>query len=427
MRADTIAAIATAPGRAGVAVIRVSGGDSWAIGEAISGKVLRERYAAFAQLRNNGELLDTGVVIAFKAPRSYTGEDVVEFQVHGGEITPRRVLDACIESGARLARRGEFTERAYLNGKLDYDQAEAVIDLINSKTLRSASNALESLSGSKDKVYRVLYDQAIDISSRIEHSLDVDEGELPNGFIEKVIGDIAKLNDDIGASIRSAKEGKILRNGAIVVIAGAPNSGKSSLMNALLGENRAIVSNIAGTTRDSIEEWIDIEGWPVKLVDTAGLRSSEDVIEVEGVRRSYDLIRKADVVLMMNPSESDFSDSAALAIPVHSKCDLSRSEEFLNVSSVTGEGLTELKREIAAKLSMLACRPLEDADVGADEVKLAILKEAQAMLSGYDAAEDLVLLGGLMRRVSEKLGELIGSSYSSDLLERLFSRFCVGK
>jgi tRNA modification GTPase len=326
-----------------------------------------------------------------------------------------------------LARRGEFTERAYLNGKLDYDQAEAVIDLINSKTLRSASNALESLSGSKDKVYRVLYDQAIDISSRIEHSLDVDEGELPNGFNEKVLGDIAKLNDDIGASIRSAKEGKILRNGAIVVIAGAPNSGKSSLMNALLGENRAIVSNIAGTTRDSIEEWIDIEGWPVKLVDTAGLRSSEDVIEVEGVRRSYDLIRKADVVLMMNPSESDFSDSAALAIPVHSKCDLSRSEEFLNVSSVTGEGLTELKREIAAKLSMLACRPLEDADVGADEVKLAILKEAQAMLSGYDAAEDLVLLGGLMRRVSEKLGELIGSSYSSDLLERLFSRFCVGK
>jgi tRNA modification GTPase len=410
-----------------VAVIRVSGGDSWAIGEAISGKVLRERYAAFAQLRRNGELLDTGVVIAFKAPRSYTGEDVVEFQVHGGEITPRRVLDACIESGARLARRGEFTERAYLNGKLDYDQAEAVIDLINSKTLRSASNALESLSGSKDKVYRVLYDQAIDISSRIEHSLDVDEGELPNGFIEKVLGDIAKLNDDIGASIRSAKEGKILRNGAIVVIAGAPNSGKSSLMNALLGENRAIVSNIAGTTRDSIEEWIDIEGWPVKLVDTAGLRSSEDVIEVEGVRRSYDLIRKADVVLMMNPSESDVSDFAALAIPVHSKCDLSRSEEFLNVSSVTGEGLTELKREIAAKLSMLACRPLEDADVGADEVKLAILKEAQAMLSGYDAAEDLVLLGGLMRRVSEKLGELIGSSYSSDLLERLFSRFCVGK
>ena len=437
---DTIAAIATAPGRGGVAVIRVSGPDAFAVAERIAGSVPapgRFRFATFRQSSPSHHsddakdaggqtVLDAGLVLAFKAPGSYTGEDVVEFQCHGGTVTPRRILAACLDAGARLARRGEFTERAFLNGKLALDQAESVLDLIDAKTLRAADEALKGLSGAREQEAHDLYDHALDLSSEVEHALDIDEGELPESFIDSLGDRVAGLREELRAALKRAREGKILREGALVVLAGPPNAGKSSLMNALLGENRAIVSDIAGTTRDSIEEWLDLDGWPVRLVDTAGLRyatpaQAVDVIEAEGVKRSEALIEKAAVVVALGEVGLD-PTAQKKAIAVHSKCDLERGEG-LNVSAKTGEGLADLKRAIVAELMKRAESFDEETSM---ESRAAAYHEALALLADANAA-DLVLLGNALHRACEILGAEFGAVYSEDLLDRLFSRFCVGK
>jgi len=418
---DTIAAIATAPGRGGVAIIRVSGSEAYAIARSLTGRDLRPGRVALRDVIDGGVRIDQAVVIGFQAPHSYTGEDVVEFQCHGGSITPRRILEAALRAGARLARRGEFTQRAFLNGHIDYDQAESVLDLVDAKTVRAADAALEGLSGRRRQECRALYERALDLSSVAEHALDVDEGELPDGFIPRIAESLADLRAAIGVAIVKSREGKILREGALVVLAGPPNAGKSSLMNALLKENRAIVSDIPGTTRDSIEEWLDIDGWPIRLVDTAGLRRTSDEIEAEGVRRSEELMARADLVLQLG------GDAAAEnAIRVHSKCDLGRGEG-LNVSATTGEGLDALKSEIVNRLR----NRMEFADEDSSR-DAGVLHEAQSLLSALPAVsesgpEGLVLVANAVRLVADKLGSAIGAVYSEDLLDRLFSRFCVGK
>ena len=393
--------------------------------------------------------LDEAVVLFFRAPHSYTGEDVVEFQCHGGTVTPRRVLEACFAAGARLARRGEFTERAFLNGKLDYDQAESVLDLVDAKTVRAADAALEGLAGRKRRELKALYEQALDLSAQLEHALDFDENELPENFCPDLKSEIDNLKFQISEAIRRAHEGKLLREGALVVLAGPPNAGKSSLLNALLRENRAIVSEVPGTTRDSIEEWMDLDGWPIRLVDTAGLREASDALEGEGVKRAEDLIAKADVVLFLTasgfPAVSEFSallGSSAVGaatflsprtLNVRSKCDLGRGEG-LNVSAKTGEGLEDLKRAIVAKLEERVGLAADEGDSPSSD--LAALHEARALLGGagggretVDARreEDLVLLANAVRKAAERLGSAVGAVYSSDLLDNLFSRFCVGK
>ena len=345
----TIAAVATAPGRGGVAVVRVSGPEAFAVATALTGRrVDASRAGRFfhAVLRQGGKVLDDGLVLVFAAPASYTGEDVVEFQTHGGVVAPRRVLSACLACGARLARRGEFTQRAFLNGRLDISAAEAVIDLVDAKTDRAADDAVARLGGAAARADAGLYAAALDISSRLEHALDFSEDELPPGYVEEVTADIASLGARIASEQTRLREGKILREGALVVLAGPPNAGKSSLLNALLGEKRAIVSEVAGTTRDSIEEWLDVAGWPVRLVDTAGLRHAADAVEAEGVDRAEELIARADLVVAL-----DLDVPGALRI--HSKCDLARGEG-LNVSAVTGEGLDALKEAIAARLAARA-------------------------------------------------------------------------
>lgn len=457
MTGDTITAIATAPGRGGVAVIRVSGPEAFAVAEKIAGTVPapgRFRFATFrdeergggscfgeagtpprrvgpAPSSENPNILDAGLVLAFKGPHSYTGEDVVEFQCHGGSVAPRRVLEACLRAGARLARRGEFTERAFLNGRLDYDQAESVLDLIDAKTDRAAAAALEGLSGRKTRALRSLYDSVLTLSSTVEHALDVDEGELPDGFTEGLERELGDLRTAFAQALVRAREGKMLREGALVVLVGAPNAGKSSLLNALLGESRAIVSPIAGTTRDTIEEWLDLGGWPVRLVDTAGLRKTDDAIEAEGVRRAEDLIAKADVVVRLVEVEeveevSEVEDVSEIV--VLSKCDLlstprPSSPVPLLLSSKTGEGLEALRRAIVARLEAKAA---SGADAGAASDRLAAaLLEAQALLPADMG--DLVLAGNALARAAEVLGRPLGAVYSADLLDALFSRFCVGK
>ena len=434
---DTIAAIATAPGRGGVAVVRVSGSESFGMAERLTG--IRDQGSGIRVGRIAN--VDEGIILFFKSPHSYTGEDVVEFQCHGGTVTPRRVLEACLAVGARLAHRGEFTERAFLNGKLDYAQAESVLDLIDAKTARAADAALEGLSGRRRSEFHALYEQALDLSTRLEHALDIDEDELPVGFADELRVASCELRVKIEESIRKASEGKLLRTGALVVLAGPPNAGKSSLMNALLEENRAIVSETPGTTRDSIEAWIDLDGWPIRLVDTAGLREAKDEIEGEGVRRAEALLSKADVILWLGsalpPPPFLTSPHLSSLLLLHPKCDLGKGAG-LNVSAKTGEGLDELKRTIVAKLEARVAA----SDSGEEpEGDVAAYQEALALLSplfpvpcslfplpsSLFPSSDLVLLANAVRAAAERLGAALGATYSSDLLDKLFSRFCVGK
>ena len=421
---DTIAAIATAPGRGGVAIVRVSGSEAFSIAERLTG--IRDQGPGIRVGRIAH--VDEGVILFFKGPHSYTGEDVVEFQCHGGAVTPRRILEACLAAGARLARRGEFTERAFLNGKLDYGQAESVLDLIDAKTARAADAALEGLAGRKRRALKALYDRALDLSTQLEHALDVAEDELPAGFLSSVASSASSLKSSLRDAIRRSTEGRLLQRGALVVLAGPPNAGKSSLLNALLEENRAIVSDIPGTTRDSIEAWIDLDGWPIRLVDTAGLRESADEVEGEGVKRAEELLLKADLVLWMG-TPSFVSRLPSRVLRLHPKCDLGRGEG-LNVSAKTGEGLDELKRAIVAKLET----QIAASDAGeAPEGDVVAYQEALAFLDGgretEDARrdEDLVLLANGVRAAAERLGAAVGATYSADMLDNLFSRFCVGK
>lgn len=420
---DTIAAIATAPGRAGVAVVRMSGRDAFAFASRICGSVPEAGRFAFRRLRDpsRGSAIDEAVVLAFQAPRSYTGEDVVEFQCHGGAVAPRRVLEACLSAGARLARRGEFTERALLNGRIDCDQAESVLDMVDAKTDRAADAALEGLAGRRRRAGRELYDMAVGISATLEHALDIDESSLPDSFWDGVRRSAARLLARIESEIRAAKERRILRDGALVVLAGPPNAGKSSLMNALLGESRVLVSETPGTTRDSVEDWLDIEGWPVRLVDTAGLRESSDAIEAEGVERAERLIADADVVLDLSRQGAA---TRGAVVAVHAKCDLGRGDDGINVSAKTGEGLEELRRAI---VTALEAKTAESGDGKADDMHgLSALAAAKRALASADW-DDPVLSANAVREASERLGELVGATYSDDLIENLFSRFCVGK
>lgn len=417
---DTIAAISTAPGRAGIAVVRISGAQAFELARQISSKPPLPGRITIANVRG-----ENCVILAFKAPCSYTGEDVVEIQCHGGAIAPRRALEACFAAGARLARRGEFTERAFLNGKLGLEEAEAVIDLIDAKTNRAAERALDGLAGLASKRLHTLFERTMDLSVRIEHALDVDEEDLPDGFFQKALDDAEALAKEIEREMRNLREGKILRDGALVVLAGAPNAGKSSLMNRLLGENRAIVSATPGTTRDSIEEWCDIAGWPVRLVDTAGLRETDDAIESEGVLRAKDLMRKADVVIAFDSAVCGNVGTSSI-LRIHAKCDLTRSDNALNVSSLTGEGIDELKSSIAHALEKRA----DDASFSSDdstEETLAVLALAKNDLADVKYSPDLAVSGNAVRSAASRIARLTGAEYSSDLLERLFSRFCVGK
>ena len=403
-------------------MVRVSGPDAFDVASALAGRRVDASCAGrffHVALRHGGRTLDDGLVLVFRGPASYTGEDVVEFQVHGGAAAPRRVLDACISCGARLARRGEFTERAFLNGRMDISAAEAVIDLIDAKTDRAAEDAVSRLGGAEGRVDSGLYELALDVSSRLEHALDFSEDELPPGYVEEIGREMEKLEDGVSDALKRLHEGRILRDGALVVLAGPPNAGKSSLLNALLGERRAIVSDVAGTTRDSIEEWLDVEGWPVRLVDTAGLRSTADAIEAEGVSRAEELVARADIVVALGIDVPG-------ALRVHSKCDLSRGEG-LNVSAKTGEGLDALKAAIAARLAARAA-DADEAPAGVAARRGERLAAAKAALSrARESFPDIVLAANGMREAAESLGLLTGKVYSEDLLESLFSRFCVGK
>lgn len=431
---ETIAAIATAPGRGGVAVIRIAGRDAFKVASRLTGRTIDATLAGrfcYAKLRNaQGVQLDEALVLVFAAPHSYTGEDAVELQTHGGTFTPQLVLQAVLAAGARLARRGEFTLRAFLHGKLDLTQAEAVIDLVDAKSERAQHEAELRLSGAQSATFTALYDDAVALGAKVEHALDFSEDELPEDFMTQVAQGVQELLTRVRLALATAQEGKLLHQGARVVLVGEPNVGKSSLMNALLGEERAIVSNQAGTTRDTIEAWVQWEGWAVCLVDTAGLRDTQDVVEREGVKRSKATMRSADLILSLSSSQAVAEPMRDVRwLDVRTKEDLTHEAPVpptLGVSAVTGEGLQELKHAIVKRLEYLAAHS-DEAAASVTERQAELLQRAERELAAVHVEEDCVLAANSLRRAAEALGALVGRGYGEDLLDALFSRFCVGK
>lgn len=447
-----IAALATAAGPAGLCVVRVSGAGALRLGDRLMPRARQKPSSLgggtfiYGQVVHpvTGEAVDRAVALVFRAPHSYTGEDALELQGHGGALPSRRLLEAVLAAGARLAQPGEFTKRAFLNGKMDLTQAEAVCDLIEAQTERAAQVARSQLDGGLGRRMGELYERVTGLCAEVEHVLDFDEGELPDAFLRAVESGLMSALSDLDRLALSWNEGQLLRDGASVVISGRPNAGKSSLLNALLGSNRAIVHAEPGTTRDIIEETLALGGVPLRLVDTAGLRDADSAVEREGIRRARAAIRSAEVNLyLVDQSEPWPSDGARACegledrtLTVLTKCDLPAACEppagrsYLRVSSVTGQGLEALKEAILEKLGLphdAAGQPTIVSLRHATELRLAARHVRLAGEALGRGGEHLVIAGNHLRESAEALGRIVGRTYSDDLLDAVFSRFCVGK
>ncbi|RLJ68194.1 tRNA uridine-5-carboxymethylaminomethyl(34) synthesis GTPase MnmE [Sulfurisoma sediminicola] len=451
---DTIAAIATAPGRGGIGVVRVSGHDLLPFAAALTGKApdsIQPRRAAIADfLAGDGIAIDRGILLHFPAPHSFTGEDVLELQGHGGPVVMQLLLARAIELGARLADPGEFTRRAFLNDKLDLAQAEAVADLIEASTAQAARSALRSLSGEFSHAVHGIVARLTELRMLIEATLDFPEEEID---AEQLLRDIdaaarlAQLRADIAALQGRARQGAMLRTGLHVVLAGLPNVGKSSLLNRLAGEERAIVTEIAGTTRDALRETIHVEGIPLHVIDTAGLRETDDAVEKIGIERTWQEIARADVVLQIVDARAGVTPAdhaIAVRLPagierivVENKCDLAglvpgRFEDaeragqvHLRLSAKTGAGIGLLHDELlrvagwaghGEDVILARERHLEALNLAAEKSALAERQLRQIEL----CAEEL-------RLAQEALAAITGEFTSDDLLGVIFSRFCIGK
>ena len=446
----TIAAIATPPGRGGVGVIRLSGPKAYAIAEALTQKVLpKARFAGFRQfLDEHNEVMDEGLVICFPNPHSFTGEDVVELQGHGGPIIQNTLLARLLELGATAAKAGEFSMRAFENGKMDLVQAEAIADLIDATSQAAARSAVRSLQGVFSNKVNAVLQKLIHLRLHVEAAIDFPEEEID--FLAD--GKILNLLEDVQSSVttvqQSARQGQLLREGLQVVIAGKPNAGKSSLLNALAGNDRAIVTDIAGTTRDVLHEKISLNGLPITLTDTAGLRDTSDIVEREGIRRAIKEIEQADLLLLVydlsqgdNPLELAKSYFAEHIEPkrlmlIGNKCDLTTQapeltdlEGFrhITVSAKQEMGVQVLIDAITAHAGF---QPEEDTFIARtrhlDAMKRTqrYLAEAHEQLTVYHAGE---LVAESLRLAQNALGEITGDFSADDLLGVIFGSFCIGK
>lgn len=450
---DTIAAIATAPGQAGVGIVRVSGPGARAIAEAMLGYAPRPRYAHYgAFLDQQHQLIDEGIALFFPNPHSFTGEDVFELQGHGGTVIIDLLLREVCRLGARLARPGEFSERAFLNDKLDLAQAEAIADLIESSSEQAARCAVRSMQGVFSRRIDALVEAVTHLRIYVEAAIDFPEEEIDFLADGKVAADLQALLEQLHAILAEAQQGTILRDGMKVVIAGRPNAGKSSLMNALAGREAAIVTAIEGTTRDVLREHIHIDGMPLHIIDTAGLRDSPDEVEQIGIARAWEEIRQADRILLMVDATTtdkttphdiwpDFIDQLPATAPltvVRNKVDLSGepvglaesagTAPVLRLAAKSTAGLEELRDHLKQCMGFastteggfLARRRHLDALQRAQD----FLQQGQAQLEGYGAGE---LLAEDLRAAQDALGEITGQITPDELLGKIFGSFCIGK
>ena len=453
--ADTIAAIATPPGRGGVGIVRVSGRDLLPLAQTLTGKApasfVPRRATSAEFLASDGQPLDHGLMLWFPAPYSFTGEDVLELHGHGGPVVMQTLLARCVELGMRIAQPGEFARRAFENDKIDLAQAEGIADLIEAASAQAARSALRSLSGEFSRAVLAIVDQLVELRALIEATLDFPDEDIP---AEELLADIdavarlAKLRAELDALRSRARQGAVLRTGLHVVLAGLPNVGKSSLLNRLAGEERAIVTEIAGTTRDAVRETIQVEGIPLHIIDTAGLRDTEDAVERIGIERTWREIERADVVLQLVDARSGVipADRAITVklpagierIVVENKCDLAEQQParfemdgqvHLRLSAKNGAGMQLLHDELlriagwnghGQDVLLARERHLEALRVAAEKSALAgrqlNLPNARLEL----AAEEL-------RLAQQALSSITGEFSADDLLGEIFGRFCIGK
>ena len=443
---DTIAAIATPPGAGGVGIVRVSGPKARAIALGLTGRNPQPRKVYFGAFRDKGRaILDRGLSIFFAAPKSFTGEDVLELQAHGSPVVLNLILQRACELGARPARAGEFSERAFLNGKLDLIQAEAVADLIAAGSEASARAALRSLEGDFSRSVHALFEALVNLRAWLEAALDFPEEEIDFLSAPQLSDGLRRLDAQLADLLAATRRGVVLRDGLHVVIVGRPNAGKSSLLNALAQSERAIVTDIAGTTRDVLRETVNLDGIALMLADTAGLRESADTVEAEGMRRARAELARADVAILVTESAHVESDLAlldacapgAVRIVVCNKIDLSgempRAETLANgeihiwLSARTGDGLPMLREELKRLAGQgegaqgaFSARTRHVQALEAVAARLRAAKEQLEHRTGELAAEEL-------RQAQQALGEITGQFSSDDLLGKIFSTFCIGK
>ncbi|MCM8711930.1 tRNA uridine-5-carboxymethylaminomethyl(34) synthesis GTPase MnmE [Clostridium sp. SYSU_GA19001] len=455
---DTIAAVATSLGEAGISIIRISGSNALKIVSSIfkgkNGRSLEDiksytmRYGYILDMKKN-EVIDEVIVSFMKGPKSFTAEDTVEINCHGGVVATNRVLEEVITSGARLAEPGEFTKRAFLNGRIDLSQAEAVIDIIRAKTELSMKSALAQSEGRISQEIKALRQKLLGIIAHIEATVDFPEEDLEETTSQITEMQLKSVLNKIENLITSASEGKIIREGLDTVIVGKPNVGKSSLLNALLMEKRAIVTDIPGTTRDVIEEFISIDGVPVKIIDTAGIRETEDVVEKIGVERSREKINMADLIILMLDSsrELDKEDLEIIDyikdkkyVVLLNKSDLDNkinkedikalnSEYVMEVSAKTGQGLDKLKDAIK-HLFFRGEVTSKDTIITNTRHKEALIRAKESCNSALSAlkntfAIDLASID--IRNAWMSLGEITGETLEEDIIDKIFSEFCIGK
>ena len=458
---STIAAIATATGVGGIGIIRMSGEKCFEVLKKIflpkKGEIDYEKVAGYTMKYgyiinpNTNEKIDEVIVSFFKAPRSYTAENMCEINSHGGTIIERKILEQCLENGANLAEPGEFTKRAFLNGRIDLSQAESVIDIINAKTEKEASASFEQLQGRLSKEIEAIQRDLLDILSDIEASIDYPEYDIEETTNEKALKVLNGIKEKLVKLENSFENGKILKEGVKTVIVGKPNAGKSSLLNNILKEDRAIVSDIAGTTRDTIEEFVNIDGIPLKIIDTAGIRNAKDDIEKIGVEKAIRLIQSADLIIAIfditKPLEEEDYKILELiknkkCIVLLNKCDLSQenAETILHISNLNNTaikasmkdkiGLEELYRTISEMFQK------EEIDLNNEIIitnvrhKNQIHKAIETITGTTSRIEQRIpidMIGISIREVLEDLGEITGNNVSEDIINTIFSKFCLGK
>lgn len=453
-RRETIAAIATAQGRGGVGIVRISGPLAGIAAQAIIGRVPAPRYAHYGPMRGaDDEVIDEGLALYFPGPNSFTGEDVFELQGHGGPVVLDMLLQRCLQLGCRLARPGEFSERAFLNDKLDLAQAEAIADLIEASSAQAARNALRSLQGAFSRRVDNLTEKLISLRIYVEAAIDFPEEEIDFLADGHVLAMLDKVREELSTVMREAGQGALLRDGMTVVIAGRPNAGKSSLLNLLAGREAAIVTDIAGTTRDILREHIHIDGMPLHVVDTAGLRDTEDQVEKIGVERALKAIGEADrVLLVVDATAPEAADPFALwpeflqqrpdpakVTLIRNKADLSgeavacvqSADGHVTISlsaKASGEGLELLREHLKA---CMGYEQTSESSFSARRRHLEALRHACGYLEHGRAQLTLAGAGELLaedlRLAQQALGEITGAFSSDDLLGRIFSSFCIGK